>query len=320
MWAFLSLNIIMIRLTENIKNDLARWDKLGYIIISASISTTETMPKLDADGNEIEGEVETDEDGEPIRYLTDQYIAAAEVIHGDGQGLDNGERTNKLKEKIKESGFSFKQVWGVYEGDSEKSFMIFPMKINGGEVELVDFDELVDFGRKLVGDFTQYSVHVHSPNTGSGEVTNDNYKGEHDDIFKNTRASTESDEYLTSTVNPKKPSALDHSFSTDFVDGGTHHELKKDHLTYESMFNARDFENVYREGFMKGSVDVYQIAKQRLGTNEWHSVDENGDGSTNAKPATYDSIDEAKSVMAKLQKKFPDIKFKIVTSNDEFVD
>ena len=55
MQAFLLLNIIMIRLTENIKNDLARWDKLGYIIISASISTTETMPKLDADGNEIPG-------------------------------------------------------------------------------------------------------------------------------------------------------------------------------------------------------------------------------------------------------------------------
>ena len=310
----------MIRLTEDIKKDLDRWDKLGYIIISASISTTSRKHKLDADGKEIEDEWETDENGEPIQYLTDQYIASAEVIHGDGKGLDNGERTNKLKDEIKKSGFSYKQVWGVYDGDSEKSFMIFPMKAKDGEIELVDFDELVDFGKKLVGDYTQYSVHVHKPNTGNGEVTNDNYKGEHDDLFNNTRPSNPTDKYLTATVNPKKPSSLDHSFSTDFVDGETHHELKKDHLTYESMFNARDFENVYREGFMKGSVDVYQIAKQRLGTNEWHSVDENGDGSSNAKPATYDSIDEAKSVMAKLQKKFPDIKFKIVTNNDEFVD
>ena len=237
MRAFLSLIIIMIRLTEDIKKDLDRWDKLGYIIISASISTTETLPKLDADGNEVDGEVETDENGEPIRYLTDQYIASAEVIHGDGKGLDNGERTNKLKDEIKKSGFSFKQVWGVYEGDSEKSFMIFPMKAKDGEIELVDFDELVDFGKKLVGDFTQYSVHIHKPNTGSGEVTNDNYKGEHDDLFNNTRPSTQSDEYLTSTVNPKKPSSLDHSFSTDFVDGGTHHELKTDHLFSESEFN-----------------------------------------------------------------------------------
>ena len=54
----------MIRLTENIKNDLARWDKLGYIIISASISTTETLE--DENGNVI-----TDENGEPVRYLTD---------------------------------------------------------------------------------------------------------------------------------------------------------------------------------------------------------------------------------------------------------
>ena len=121
----------MIRLTENIKKDLDRWDKLGYIIISASISTTETLPKLDADGNETD-EVETDENGEPIRYLTDQYINSAEVIHGDGKGLDNGQRTNELKKELEKSGYSFKKVWGVYMGDSEASFMVFPMKINNG--------------------------------------------------------------------------------------------------------------------------------------------------------------------------------------------
>lgn len=236
----------MIRLTEDIKKDLDRWDKLGYIIISASISTTETLPMQDEDGNDIEGTVKTDENGEPIRYLTDQYIASAEVIHGDGKGLDNGERTNKLKDEIKKSGFSYKQVWGVYNGDSEKSFMIFPMKAKDGEIELVDFDELVDFGKKLVGDYTQYSFHVHKPNTGSGEVTNDNYKGEHDDLFKNTRPSTQSDGYLTSTVNPKKSSSLDHSFSTDFVDGEMSHKLKTDHL-----FDESDFESVYRECLLK---------------------------------------------------------------------
>lgn len=228
----------MIRLTENIKKDLDRWDKLGYIIISASISTTETLPKLDADGKETD-EVETDENGEPIRYLTDQYINSAEVIHGDGKGLDNGQRTNELKKELEKSGYSFKKVWGVYMGDSEVSFMVFPMKINNGEIEEVPFEELYDFGKKLVGDFTQYSVHVHKPN--SGTATNDNYLGEEDDVFERTRPSTDQDDFRTSTVNPKKPSAVNHSFSTDVNDPNTdfakNHKLKTDHLFTESEFN-----------------------------------------------------------------------------------
>lgn len=225
----------MIRLTENIKNDLARWDKLGYIIISASISTTETLE--DENGNVI-----TDENGEPVHYLTDQYINSADVIHGDGKGLDNGQRTNELKKELEKSGFSFKKVWGVFEGESEKSFMVFPMKIKDGEIEEVDFDELYDFGKKLVGDFTQWSVHVHRPGTGVGEVTNDNYKGEKDDIFNGTRPATKNDLYSTSTVNPKKPSALDHSFATNGVDFATHHELKSDHL-----FDKSDFQDIYNK-------------------------------------------------------------------------
>ena len=218
---------------EYITEEESYKDNLGQFFLKY------TIDEIDENRSIVSG---IDENGEPIRYLTDQYIASAEVIHGDGKGLDNGERTNKLKDEIKKSGFSYKQVWGVYDGDSEKSFMIFPMKAKDGEIELVDFDELVDFGKKLVGDYTQYSVHVHKPNTGSGEVTNDNYKGEHDDLFINTRPSTQSDGYSTSTVNPKKPSSLDHSFSTDFVDGETHHKLKTDHL-----FNESDFESIYRE-------------------------------------------------------------------------
>lgn len=239
----------MIRLTENIEKDLERWDKLGYIIISASISTTEYLHKIGDNGEELD-ELETDENGEPIRYLTDQYINSSEVIHGDHKGLDNGLRTNKLKKEIENSGFSFKKVWGVYGGEGEKSFMIFPMKIKDGEIKDVPFEELYDFGKKLVGDFTQYSVHVHKP--GSGTATNDNYLGEVDDAFTKTRPSNKTDKdegYMTSTVNPKKPSALNHSFSTDFndysTDFGRNHKLKKDHLIMESLF-----ESVYNEAHL----------------------------------------------------------------------
>lgn len=241
----------MIRLTENIKSDLDRWDKVGYIIISASISATETLPKLDADGNEIPGEIETDENGEPIRYLTDQYIHSQEVIYGDGKGMDNGYRTNALKKEIQHSGFSFKRVWGVYMGDSEDSFMIFPLKMINGKMEKVPFEELYEFGKKLVGEFTQYSVHVHKPGTGHGEVTNDNYKGEEDDHFENTRPSTEEDDFRTATVNPKKPSALNHSFSTDYIDSETNHKLI-DRSLLESLF-ANIYEKAYHENVCAGT-------------------------------------------------------------------
>lgn len=214
----------MIKLDENIKKDLERWDRIGFIVLSASISDYET----DEDGNVV-----TDEDGYP--YLSDQYIKAHDMDFTE-KGMSNGERTNKLKKELKASGYSFKPAWGVYGGGHEDSFMVFPMKVVDGEIKEVPFEELYDFGKKLVKDYSQWSFHVHKPGIGKGLVTNDNGYGEVDDEFDNT-VGKPNKEFQTTTVNPNKPSTNDHAFSDRFISGGNSHKLTD--RDFEEVFNSK---------------------------------------------------------------------------------
>lgn len=203
----------MIKINENIKNDLKRWDKIGFIIISASIS-------------------EKNEDGS----TTEQFEYSQDKEKGDKKGKTNKERTLNLKKELKASGFSFKPVWGTYAEEKEDSFMVFPMKVVNGEIEEVDFDELYHFGKKLVKDYTQYSVHVHMPN--QADATNDNGYGEVESSMSDRhtdRKSVEQAYASTLTKNPKKPSAKDHGWTyNDFT------EIEKNH-----KLTDRDFEDVF---------------------------------------------------------------------------
>lgn len=209
------------KLNENIKKDLERWDKIGFIVLSASISDFET------DDN---GDIVKDEDGYPI--LSDQYIKAHDMRFED-KGSTNNERTNKLRNELKSSGYSFKPAWGVYGGGQEDSFMVFPMKVEDGEIKEVPFAELYDFGKKIVKDYSQWSFHVHKPGAGAGLVTNDNGLGEIDDEFEKT-VGLPNDNFETRTVNPKKPGSRNHAFSDDFLSGGNNHKL-----------TDRDFEDIF---------------------------------------------------------------------------
>lgn len=220
------------KLNENIERDLERWDKIGFIILSASINDFGAYLPDDPNANDY-GVVETDDDGYP--YLSDQYLKAHDMDF-DEKGMTNEQRTNKIKDELKNSGFSFKPVWGVYGGDSEKSFMLFPMKIENGEIHEVPFEELYDYGRSLVRDYSQWSLNVHKPGAGKGVVTNDNGYGEADDKFENT-VGLPNDDAETRTVNPKKPSSRDHAFSC----------LPKgeDAFSNAHKLTDRDFEKIY---------------------------------------------------------------------------
>lgn len=219
----------MIKLNENIERDLARWDKIGFIVLSASISDKGAYLPDDPNADD-DGIVSENEDGYP--YLSDQYIKAHDG-NFDDKGMTNEERTNNLKKELKASGYSFKPAWGVFEGGSEKSFMVFPMKVVGGEIKEVPFKELYDFGKKLVKDYSQWSFHVHKPGVGGGIVTNDNGYGEMDDEFEKT-VGKHNQIYQTTTVNPKKPSSNDHAFSDDYLSGRNNHKLTN-----------RDFEDIF---------------------------------------------------------------------------
>jgi hypothetical protein len=210
------------RFSEDINNDLKRWDKTGYIVISASISTYDS---------------ETLDDEYPL--LSDQYIKSQDMLRGDKKGLDNGSRTNRLKAELKKSGFSFKPVWGYFEGEAESSFMIFPYKKGEGEVP---FDELYKFGQSLVKEYTQWSVHVHRPGAGSDLSTNDNGFGEVDEYYHNINTNITDKGYSTRTRHPKKPSSITHGFTSDWDDelnDGTKHILPESRL--------RLFKKVFQE-------------------------------------------------------------------------
>ena len=219
----------MKKLNEDIKHDLERWDKIGFIVLSASISDKGVYLPDDPNANDS-GIVEQSDNGYP--YLSDQYLKAHDMDFSE-KGFSNEERTNNLKKELRVSGYSFKPAWGVYDGGQESSFMVFPMKVVKGEIEEVPFEELYNFGKSLVKDYSQWSFHVHKPGAGIGKVTNDNGYGEEDDVFEKTVGES-NDNYETRTVNPKKPSSRNHAFSDDFVDGGLNHKL-----------TDRDFEDIF---------------------------------------------------------------------------
>lgn len=152
------------------------------------------------------------------------------MLKGDKKGLDNGSRTNRLKTEIKKSGFSFKPVWGYFEGEAESSFMIFPYKKGEGEVP---FSELYKFGQSLVKEYTQWSVHVHRPGAGNDLSTNDNGFGEVDEYYHNINTNITDKGYSTRTRHPKKPSSITHGFTSDWDDelnDGTKHKLPEQRL------------------------------------------------------------------------------------------
>ena len=93
--------------------------------------------------------------------------AIISASRGDLLEQEKNKRTNELKRKLKEKGYSYLSVYGGYKelgqdkASMEKSFVVYPYNINRNEA--LDFNEFSNYIKKLGEEFDQDSVLICEP-------------------------------------------------------------------------------------------------------------------------------------------------------------
>ncbi len=162
---------------------MARWNAIGYCVVSGSLDDAQRADHKNRDGN----------------------------------GKENWQRTKRLKLILQRSPFSYKKVWGEYEGNAEVSYAIFPVSKDG---ERIGFDKLETFAKSLGNCFQQDTILVRKPDDVGGDTYYINAKtGEKDMEFENLSFDVDpASDFSTNVRNPKKPSHANHYFKYENIE------------------------------------------------------------------------------------------------------
>lgn len=228
---------------KDVGNMFRRHNKDGYIIISGCIDISRRHKKDIAEYATAIGKTlemldinedtdETDyykrllltldrlelEDYEPNKISNLKKSAKHMLIKNNEE---NKQATKKLKERLKQDGYTFTVTAGGYVENGvnvlEHSFVIYVDKIDfihRGKVNSKEhkykcsFDELIDYGKKLCSkeEFDQECFSIKYPDNGQAVWMNE--KGEIVMKFSKTLVNDEEQKYFTTTVMSKKKKDL----------------------------------------------------------------------------------------------------------------
>lgn len=216
------------RILENIQRDMARWNAIGYCVVSGSLDDAQRADHKNRDGN----------------------------------GKENWQRTKRLKVILQRSPFAYKKVWGEYEGNAEVSYAIFPVSKDG---ERIGYDKLETFAKALGNCFQQDTILVRKPDDVGGDTYYINAKtGEKDMEFENLSFDVDpASDFSTNVRNPKKPSHANHYFKYENIEDDSPRMNERRVAFYEKDDKFQDYLDEIEE---RGISSLHPVSGEKRPT------------------------------------------------------
>lgn len=193
----------MRQLTEGGINSILKHGKDGMVIISASRS-----------GIEIEGKDDASLANEYEQYLSEKGLERNEETEQAFLDERNSKCDEELKNTLRESPFSFSQVYGGYKRDDmtdeyEPSFIIYAHD-KGGNV--LPFNTLFEFAMDMGVKYKQDSVFVQEPNNPPNFIDPRTRQQENTTSSNTVKINRQEEPFFTTT---KRSKATPNRFTSD---------------------------------------------------------------------------------------------------------